>query len=58
LPEVQGSGQAVPMATFDTNLHFAVKLTIHFNANYLNYIPKLQWCLSRHDELHYRSTMT
>jgi len=30
------------MATFDTNLHFAAKLTIHFNANYLNDIQKLQ----------------
>ena len=30
------------METFDTNLHFAVKLTIHFNDNYLNDIPKLQ----------------
>ena len=30
------------METFDTKLHFAAILTIHFNANYLNDIPKLQ----------------
>ena len=30
------------METFDTNLHFVAKLTIHFNDNYLNDIPKLQ----------------
>ena len=30
------------METFDTYLHFAAKLTIHFNDNYLNDIPKLQ----------------
>ena len=30
------------METFDTILHFAAKLTIHFNVNYLNDIPKLQ----------------
>jgi len=49
------------MATFDTKLHFAAKLTIHFkvfNANYLNDIPKLQWCLSRHDELQFRITVS
>ena len=30
------------METFDTNLHFTAKLTIHFNDNYLNDILKLQ----------------
>jgi len=30
------------MATFDTNFYFAAKLTIHFNVNHLNDIPKLQ----------------
>jgi len=27
---------------YGTSLHLAAKLTIHFNANYLNDIPKLQ----------------